>query len=1833
MKTVLKRVIPLFISVLMIVAMLPQLVFADDTEEDAAKDDNLLTFLQVEDLELREGVDAYETSEWDEDENKYVEYLAYDLYGAKSMQITVIYNDKTFSGNVDEVVDFLEDETGEDQYVSFIYKQSLENQWVIGYSYPVTIGIMGKTAEFQVTITDNPLTSIIVKDMDIIEGTCGYYESGWDPETQTDKEYFHYYLYNSNSFYVTIQYDGETFSGDRWDIEEYLREKTGRSVSVSIETDQSYTNQWVAGKSYPATVSVLGKTTEFHVTIKNRPVTSFNINSVEILEGTNGYYSSSWDYETQTNRYYYQYDLYNIDDLLVSIIYNGTEYSGTYSEIAAFLEEQTGISGISFSYNQSYTNQWVAGGTYPVTATLMGLKTEFEVKIKDSLLTSLKVDSIEVSEGTCGGYRDAWDSETQSYVPVYVYDPNSFDPLWVTIEYAGEEYSGTRSEIESILRTQTGEGVSLSFSTVQSYPNMWTAGGTYPVTVWLMGETAEFEVTINESPLTFLEVEGLEIIEGTCCSRYTTWDSATQSYKSYYRYNPGYSNSLRITVECVGETFTGTQSEVTNFIQEKTGKQYTLSFSSDQSYSNQWVAGETYSATATLMGLRTEFDVTIKASPLTSLTVEPLEIIEGTCGYYSSYWDPVTQIEKKYYHYYPGDSNSLRITIKYEGDEFTGTRTEIASFLREKTGTSYWVSLDYEQSYENQWVVGKSYPVTATLMGKSAEFNVTIKKSPLTSLKVTNLEIIEGTCGYLSSDGPGSANQYYYYDMENVDSLRVTIVCNGEEYTGTRYEVANYLEQKTGIYQYVSFSTNQSYSNPWTAGNTYKATATLMGQRTEFDVTIKKSPLTSLTVEKLEIIEGTSGYTTSDWNPETQTATDQYFRYNLNDSRTMQATIVYDGESFTGTPAQIASFFQQRIGESISPSFSTDQSYTNQWTAGNTYKATATLMGLSTEFDVTIKESPLTSIKVTNLEIIEGTCGYETSDGPGGQGTYFYYALGDVSSLRITIVYEGDEYTGTRYEVANYLEQKTGIYQYVSFSTNQSYSNPWTVGHTYKATATLMGQSAEFDVTIKQSPMASIKVDNLEIVEGTCGYQDYDYYDSETGTYVNKYFYYEPQYSNKMTATVVYDGKTYKGTLSNIVSQIRKDYGSDLEISYYIYTNQSYNNQWTAGKTYTATAKMMGKECTFSVTITKSQLTSLKIGDNEIIEGTNGYYTSNQDPVTGAMNSYYYYPIGSSSVSNVQVVYAGESYSGTLNDVLTFLRTKTGANNISFTTDFEQSASKPWVAGKSYPVKITLMGKEVSFKIKIKASELSSFTVDDITILEGSNGYLTYDENGSYYRYNIYDLINITAIYKGKTYKTNYYDISKDLSPVVGTSVSFAYNDTQSASPWLPGKPYEVTAYLLGKSTTFHVTIQKGVTPTGIKPLTSNNITLYSGFAYTKTLLGVTYQPENGKQGTTWKITDSSLMGVSGDTAIPNVYTYKAGTTTATATSIEDPKLTQTFSITILDQEPPAGTYTTTVQAGIMSDPDVNQYPDTMVIDPKTITMKEGEGAYIALNMESATCVPWASYFNQSFGDQLSFVEFISRGGGGNVRSGKATSYFTFILKAKAKGSGTFKIGNVSLNVIVTDGDTKLFTDVQNPNAWYYSYVYKIAGTKNANGEEIMSGFKDGSFGPSKLLTRHDFAVIIRRLADVKEDDIQLPAKSPFDDAIPGKYYYKSVVWANDNGLITGYSNGKFGVGNNITREQIAAILYRYADKYLELDISEAFAKGNLGSFTDGTAVSSWAKDALTWANGAGIITGKSNNTRIDARGNATRAEIATMIIRFIDYMNDTPYRTTDSMH
>ena len=191
--------------------------------------------------------------------------------------------------------------------------------------------------------------------------------------------------------------------------------------------------------------------------------------------------------------------------------------------------------------------------------------------------------------------------------------------------------------------------------------------------------------------------------------------------------------------------------------------------------------------------------------------------------------------------------------------------------------------------------------------------------------------------------------------------------------------------------------------------------------------------------------------------------------------------------------------------------------------------------------------------------------------------------------------------------------------------------------------------------------------------------------------------------------------------------------------------------------------------------------------------------------------------------------------------------------------------------------------------------------------------------------------------------------------------------------------------------------------------------------------------------------------------------------------------------------------------------------------------------------------------------------------------------------------------------------DTGLpFMDVA-PSGVYYTeavqYVY---------GEGLMTGMNPTTFAPAENLSRAHFATILYRMAGSPS---VAGMDNPFEDNQSGAFYYDAAIWCNNAGILTGYYNpdgsftGRFGPSDNITREQLATMLYRYAD-YIGADTS---ARTSLDGFGDGAAVSSFAVEALEWAAAEGIVSGRATNPpTIAPQDNASRADTAVMIQRFL---------------
>lgn len=183
-------------------------------------------------------------------------------------------------------------------------------------------------------------------------------------------------------------------------------------------------------------------------------------------------------------------------------------------------------------------------------------------------------------------------------------------------------------------------------------------------------------------------------------------------------------------------------------------------------------------------------------------------------------------------------------------------------------------------------------------------------------------------------------------------------------------------------------------------------------------------------------------------------------------------------------------------------------------------------------------------------------------------------------------------------------------------------------------------------------------------------------------------------------------------------------------------------------------------------------------------------------------------------------------------------------------------------------------------------------------------------------------------------------------------------------------------------------------------------------------------------------------------------------------------------------------------------------------------------------------------------------------------------------------------------------GWTSPYTDVTE-GMWYYDAVRYV--TEN----DLMNGTGDGEFTPLAKLTRGMMVPVLYRL----DGEPDVTGTSVFDDVASGAWYAAAVEWAENNGIVEGYGDGRFGPMDNITREQLAAILWRYA-RYRGYDVSTVGDSGILSSFTDAGAISGYAVPAMQWACGSGLIQGKGNGV-LDPTSTATRAEAAQVFINF----------------
>ena len=366
------------------------------------------------------------------------------------------------------------------------------------------------------------------------------------------------------------------------------------------------------------------------------------------------------------------------------------------------------------------------------------------------------------------------------------------------------------------------------------------------------------------------------------------------------------------------------------------------------------------------------------------------------------------------------------------------------------------------------------------------------------------------------------------------------------------------------------------------------------------------------------------------------------------------------------------------------------------------------------------------------------------------------------------------------------------------------------------------------------------------------------------------------------------------------------------------------------------------------------------------------------------------------------------------------------------------------------------------------------------------------------------------------------------------------------------------------KTATCEVTVTATTVSVSGVTLSQNQASLYYNRTPNTLTLTATVAPDNAtNQAVTWASSNPSVAKVENGV----VTALACGTAVITATAADGSGASASCTVTVSSYLPPANpNYRITVEA---------TQGGTVTADPTaakagtTVTLTPAPDAGYQVGTVAVT---------DRFGDPVAVTE-------------------------QAGGTYTFTMPNGQVTVTVTFEQAPLpFPDVTEGD-WFYDavrYAYETG---------LMDGVEDNLFAPNSETTRAQLVTILYRLAGEPEPG----GDSGFSDVAAGIWYTDAVAWAAENGIVNGVSDTEFAPGDDITREQLAAILYRYA-ACQGYDVSQ---RADLSGFGDASSISGYAQEALSWAHAQGLVLGFEDGS-LRPQGTASRAQIAAVLMRFL---------------
>ncbi|MDO4154942.1 MAG: dockerin type I repeat-containing protein [Clostridia bacterium] len=543
----------------------------------------------------------------------------------------------------------------------------------------------------------------------------------------------------------------------------------------------------------------------------------------------------------------------------------------------------------------------------------------------------------------------------------------------------------------------------------------------------------------------------------------------------------------------------------------------------------------------------------VAAAPkITSISVEDIQLIQDTNGYFSTDYDAETCTEsEEYYKYW----YSPTVTVFFAD----GSSQEICGAL-EWDGEWYAVSYTDDQSAENPWGIGE-HTVTVELLGVAVNFTVEIVENPVARVEVAEslpIQIIEKTNGAVYSEydpETGEESEYFYYwyapdlTVYFKDSTS-QVISGGLDWNGNWYSV--------------SYMDDQSAVTPWGIGE-HTVTAEFLGIAVDFTVEIIESPIERIAFDETapaKIIERAHGYMSSEYNEETDSM-EEFYRYWYD----IPTLTVY----FKDGSSQVIFGSLEWNGTWYSVSYQDDQSAATPWGVGE-HTVTAELLGVTDEFTVEIVENPVVRVELAEtapIEIIERTHGEMYSDYDSETDSIVEYFRYWCETPALTAYFKD----GSSQVVRGGLEWN-GIWYGVTGEDDQSAATPWGVGE-HTVLLDFLGFNIEYTLEIVESPIESFSLTpDRALIQGIDNPVEY------------------PEVLQFQMTVVVKNGYTMIASVDEIYAQTgyMPEFEYDASVS-----------EWGVGN-HTVTASFMGVTADVEIGMIENPYESISIsGEHEMV--------------------------------------------------------------------------------------------------------------------------------------------------------------------------------------------------------------------------------------------------------------------------------------------------------------------------------------------------------------------------------------------------------------------------------------------------------------------------------------------------------------------------------------------------------------------------------------------------------------------------------------------------------